>query len=145
MDEDFIKALRFLIPAGLIAWALIVLTVLGILSMSKAHADELDTRRPTPATEWVFDAALAADMLTTLDIKDHPKIQEENPILGPRPSDGKVLAYFAAGAALHWMLTRELLNGNVPQPLITAWELTSIGVEAGFAGHNYSIGLRAKF
>jgi hypothetical protein len=45
MDEDFIKALRFLIPAGLIAWALIVLTVLGILSMSKAHADELDTRR----------------------------------------------------------------------------------------------------
>jgi hypothetical protein len=125
-----------------------LLTLLAVIALvlylcATAKADETDTS--TPKLEWVYQAAAAADMLTTLDIKNHPNLVEENPILGQHPSDAKVIGYFAATGLLHWAVTRELVNGNMPRPLINAFECVSIGVEAGFAAHNYSIGLRMKF
>jgi hypothetical protein len=94
--------------------------------------------------EVAYDVASTADMLTTLDIKKHPELQETNALLGAHPSDAKVLAYFAGTDLLHALITRELVHGNAPDGLIRAWEYVSIGVETGFAAHNYSIGLRCK-
>ncbi len=109
----------------------------------KALADDT-VDRSTPALEWAYQGAAVADMLTTLDIKNHPTLMETNPLLGEHPSNGKVFAYFAGTGVLHWAITRELVNGNMQRPLINTWEALTIGLEVGCAAHNYSIGLRFK-
>lgn len=139
--RNFFRGLKFTLPLALIFWALLVW--LGLTIHNVAQADDV---QPTPKTEWVYQGAALADMLTTLDIKRHPvaKIVETNPFLGSRPSDAKVLGYFAATGALHWLITRELVNENVPLSVINAWEYVSIGIETGVMAHNFSIGLRFK-
>lgn len=37
---------------------------------------------------------LAWDLFQTLDIKNHPQLVETNILLGPHPSDAKIVAYF---------------------------------------------------
>jgi len=119
-----------------LAVALLVFTLCG-----RAHASE-----PTPNLEWAFDAVAAADMLTTLDIaKSQPKFQETNALLGAHPSQGVVVGYFAAMGAVHYAITRELVNEGVPAPIVTVWECITIGAEGAYVAHNYSIGLRMKF
>jgi len=111
-----------------------------------AHADEpTAVRQSMPPLEWAYQASAVADMMTTLDIKNHPELEEANPILGPHPSDRKVLAYFAATGALHYFVTRELVDQGAPRGLIDAWELISTSFEIGCTAHNYSAGLRFKF
>jgi hypothetical protein len=110
-----------------------------------ALAGELDETPKTPALEWVYQASAAADMLTTLDIKNHPNLQESNPIMGPHPSDGRVLAYFAGYDLLHYGITRILVDVNAPRALVTGWELFTIGYETDLVVHNYRFGLRFAF
>jgi hypothetical protein len=96
-----------------------------------------------PKEEYVYFAAAGLDMLTTLDIKHHPgKIEETNFILGKHPSDAKVVGYFIATDLLHAAVTYELVDGGAPKGLIKAWEYITIGVETGYAVHNYRLGLR---
>lgn len=126
-----------------------------VMFASNAHSAEVDDNaqsRPTigeriaglPKTEWVFDAALAADMMTTLDIRHHPGYYEQNPILGQHPSDAKVIGYVALSAALHAFITNEMVTEHVPMPIIQTWEAGSIAIEVGCAAHNYHIGLRFR-
>lgn len=122
----------------ILAFALLV----GLAAQVKAD----ETVRKTPLSEYVFQAVWAADMLTTLDIVAHPdRFQETNAMLGPHPSKGKVIGYFAVGALLHYGLTREMENNNVPDPIIRGFEYVTIGYEAAYVAHNFSIGLRFKF
>lgn len=143
--------LRFAIPGGLIMWFIIVVLLAKCAMAQAADEDAPQPRKPTPVTEWIFDAAETADMLTTLDIKNQKnvngtwRLQEDNPILGPHPSQGRIIAICVATGALHYAITRELVNEDVPKPIINAWEYISIGVETAAAAHNYSIGLRFKF
>lgn len=39
-------------------------------------------------------ALLAVDLAQTLDIKNHPALQETNMLLGEHPSDQKIIIYF---------------------------------------------------
>jgi len=120
----------------------IKLTALGAaLAALSAPASACDI----PGLEYAYLGAATADMLTTLDIKHHANLQEMNALLGTHPSDAKVVAYFAATDALHAAMTCELVNGNVPHALVSAWEYVTIGIETGYAVHNYSIGLRFSF
>jgi hypothetical protein len=136
----------FRIPRNPVLWVLAPWVLIAGLAVA-AHADDVVVKPPTPALEWAYQGAALVDMLTTLDIKHHPadKIVEMNPFLGSRPSDGKVLAYFAAAGLLHYALTRELVRENVPAPIVQTWEALSIGLELGMVGHNYGIGLKARF
>jgi hypothetical protein len=143
MSNKFFEGLKFAIPISLIMWALMILLVLSIFNA--VHADETNLNAPTPVTEWVYQGAAFADMLTTLDIAKHPNLVEENPLMGQHPSDGKVLGYFAATGLLHWAITRELVRESVPSPVVQTWEALGIGLEVGMVAHNYSIGLRARF
>jgi hypothetical protein len=127
---------------------LLALAALGALlafASSQARADETNPNAKTPVTEWVYQGAALADMLTTLDIAKHPNLVEENPILGQHPSNGKVVGYFAATGTLHYLITRELVRESVPTPIVQTWEALGIGLEVGMVAHNYSIGLRARF
>ena len=128
--------------------ATILMALALALACFYAHsAHATDTDAPTPKLEWVYQGAAVADMLTTLDIRHHPasKVVETNPILGQRPSDGQVLGYFVATGALHYLVTRELVRENVPSAVVNAWEGGTIGLELGMVGHNYAIGLHARF
>ncbi len=67
-----------------------------------ARADSTAAPQPPPQgftmTDGMFVAAevsLALDMLQTSSAV-HAGLQEKNPLLGPRPSDGKLLAYFGS-------------------------------------------------
>jgi hypothetical protein len=122
---------------------LTVLALLGLTIASVAKAD--DNSAPIPATEWVYQGAAVADMLTTLDIAKHPRCHEMNPVLGPHPSDAMVVGYFAAAGALHYLITRELVQENIPAPIVQTWEGLGIGLELDMVGHNYNIGLHARF
>lgn len=132
---------RLAVLACVLFWSVIAY----VASCTSARADETDPHAPTPATEWVYQSAAFADMLTTLDIAKHPELHETNAILGEHPSDGKVIGYFAATGLLHWALTRELVREHVPSPIVQTWEGASIALEVGMVAHNYSIGLRARF
>ncbi len=125
--------------------ALAMFAVLAAFLCSHAKADDTNPNAPTPVTEWVYQGAAFADMLTTLDIAKHPNLVEENPLMGEHPSDGKVLGYFAATGVLHYLVTRELVRENVPAPIVQTWEALGIGLEVGMVAHNYQIGLRARF
>jgi hypothetical protein len=124
--------------------ALAMFALLAAFLCSQAKADDTNPNAKTPVTEWVYQGAAFADMLTTLDIAKHPNLVEENPLMGQHPSDGKVLGYFAATGVLHYLVTRELVRENVPAPIVQTWEALGIGLEVGMVAHNYSIGLRVR-
>jgi hypothetical protein len=123
----------------------VLLLLLSIAARSKADENYGNFITTQPKLEFVFDAALAADMLTTADIKNHPPLIETNPLLGQHPSDGKIAAYGLGVAALHAAITYEMVSQGVPKPIVTAWELIGIVVEAGYTAHNYRLGMRIKF
>lgn len=97
-----------------------------------------------PPSEYAFFVAEAADMLTTLDIKYHPNLIEENPILGNHPSDGKIIGWCFIAAGAHAAITYSLIDGGAPDWLVKTWTWGGTFVEAGFAIHNYSLGLRFR-
>lgn len=77
---------------------LIALMLLGCARSVQA-AEEWRWQKPNMAETIVHVAAeslLLADMLQTFDIKNHRGMTESNFILGPRPSDGVIVGYFAA-------------------------------------------------
>ena len=98
-----------------------------------------------PKEEYFFYAAEAADMMTTLDIKNHPNLQEENPILGHHPSDAMVISMCSVAALIHSSITYVMVDNGVNPKVIKAWEYVSIGVESGFAVHNLRLGLRFTY
>lgn len=104
-----------------------------------------------PKLEYAYFAAEAADCSTTLDIKNQRnadgtwRLEEKNPLLGTHPSDGKIIGYCVGTALLHSAITYEMVDQGVPRSVVNVWEWISIGVETGFAAHNYSLGLRFKF
>jgi hypothetical protein len=117
-----------------------------VCAVKCARADDvLDETPKTPVLEWAYQGAALADMLTTLDIKNHPGIHETNPLMGPHPSDDRVLGYFAAYDLLHYGITRILVDLNAPRSLVTVWELGTIGYETDLVVHNYRLGLRFAF
>jgi hypothetical protein len=128
-------------------FALLAFLLLAVLLCHRAKADDSYGNFFTsqPKLEFVFDAALAADMLTTADIKNHPGLVETNPILGQHPSDAKIAGYGLAAAGLHAAVTYELVSQGVPRAIINTWELLGIGIETGYVAHNYKLGLRIKF
>lgn len=97
-----------------------------------------------PKLEYVYDVAMTVDMLQTLNIR-HGNFRETNAMLGERPGAGRVAAYGLGCIALHALVTYELVSQGVPRPIVTAWEIVSIGYEGQAIAHNYSIGLKMRF
>lgn len=135
------------------SFAIFAFLLLAVLLCKQSKADEHYGNFITtqPPLEFVFDAALTADMLTTADIKNTrykntglPYV-ETNPILGQHPGTGKIAAYGAGVALIHAAITYEMVSQDVPKPIIYAWELLSIGVELGYTAHNLSVGCKVRF
>lgn len=95
----------------------------------------------TPYDEYLFDLALGADMLQTLNIHQHANLIETNPIEGQHPSEGKIIAYNVSCAVLHWLLTHEMVREHVPSAIVHAWEAGTISLEMAYVKHNASLGI----
>src|SRR5579872_1553833 len=57
----------------------------------------------TPGTEWLFDTALGADMLQSLQIH-RTNLVETNSLLGAHAPESHVLAYFVGMGVAHYLL-----------------------------------------
>ena len=116
--------------------------------------------RADTALQGVFLGLLAVDYFQTRTMAkndwmlDGKQYSEINPIMGSHPSTGSVDAYFAISAvghtiiamalppnySFHWFDGEEL---NIPARRL--WQFLWIGVEAGYVGWNYSVGVRIEF
>ena len=65
---------------------------------------------------------------------------ELNPIMGKHPSHTTVNETFLIGSIGHYAISRML-----PAKARHIWQYVTIGFESGVVGHNYQIGIRAKF
>lgn len=95
------------------------------------------------ALELGYLAVAFVDMRTTMDIRNHPDIIEVGParhFLGKNPEPLPTVAYFAAGAAAHYAISRAL-----PRGWRETWQVVSIGFEGGYAVHNVRMGLKWGF
>jgi hypothetical protein len=99
----------------------------------------------TPGTEWLFDLALTADMLQTLNIHRTPPLYESNAFLGSRPSEAKIIGYSLTCGVLHYLVTRELINKYSSSSIVSMWESGTIGLEMVVVKHNASLGLHFYF
>jgi hypothetical protein len=88
-----------------------------------------------------FAGITAIDWGQTLNIADHPeKWSETNPIFGKHPSRGKVNTYFASVLVLH-----PLVSAVLQKKYREIWQWVSIGVSSYYVGHNYHVGISAKW
>ena len=90
--------------------------------------------------ESTFAGLVAVDMLTTLDLKNHPNLEETNVILGKHPSDIQVITWSIAGTILHYGIAT-LLSENARR----AWQVGGIAMEVSCIGNNVSLGAHMAF
>jgi hypothetical protein len=117
--------------------AAVVIAIL--LSAAPARALEIDPpTRGELAALVTAQSMLLTDMFLTLDIKNHYGYSEYNTlILGPHPSDARVIGSFIGYEALltvTWLLLPSGLR-YVPPSLVIGFQTLNIA-------HNWSIGLR---
>ncbi|HWP35229.1 MAG TPA: hypothetical protein VNM66_06505 [Thermodesulfobacteriota bacterium] len=85
-------------------------------------------------------ASLLVDMGQTLDIARHAGLEETNPVLGRRPSDGEVVAYFGAAALLATVAYAHL-DGRAANLLSRA----ILAVQLPVIDRNARLGLAVRF
>jgi hypothetical protein len=90
--------------------------------------------------ELTFQAVMVMDWAQTRQIAKQPDRHEYNPILGRRPTIGRVNTYFVAAGIGHWAISEAL-----PKDWRKHWQLVTIALEAGTVYHNYQIGLEIKW
>lgn len=98
----------------------------------------------TPGTEWLFHAALAADMLQTLDLR-RAGLSETNGLLGKQPNQAQIVGYFVGMGLAHYIATRVLVTQHVTPSIVQAWEAGTIGLEMAYVKHNASLGVHFYF
>ena len=131
----------------IIVLSMILVLLLLVAYHSDAQNAPTGTSTPslaTPGTEWLFDAALGADMLQTLDLH-RAGLTESNPLLGVHPNQSTTVGYFVGAGVIHYLLTRELIRQHVSTSLLQAWEAGTIGIEMAYVKRNASLGVRFYF
>jgi len=126
-----------------------IIIALLLLVSSSAFADEWstgDTGRETTyqvlaAVDWAQTRGFRrGSVLCSRDGQNNCYRYEQNVILGPRPSQDRIDAYFVATGIAHYLISKAL-----PEKYRTLFQYISIGVEVGVVSHNFSFGVAAKF
>lgn len=119
--------------------------VLAFLMHSPARSSD-DFSRSQVALEAGFTLALAADRAQTIDMRDFCSnrigctVHEINPFLGSRPSVAAVNRYFLLSAGAH-----ALVSSLLPSTQRSAWQSSSLVLEAIVIGRNKRLGLSIHF
>lgn len=118
------------LPRGIMQW------VIGVILLTSIAAAEPMTKTDKQM-EWTFAALQVIDWAQTRTISKNPHLFiETNSIFGDHPSIGRVDTLMAAGLVSHYLVARSL-KGNTRR----AFQLITIGWEAGFATNNYRTGI----
>jgi hypothetical protein len=113
----------------MVRWILVIVLV---LAARPARADNAVTAALLTAAEL----SLAVDCLQTLGIaRARDGSHEVNPILGPHPSDGLVLSYFAAT-----MVATAVLSRVLPERARALAPALVLAIEVPQIGRNFSVG-----
>lgn len=111
----------------------------ALLFPAPACAD--DWREADTTREAIYLTLLAVDWAQTRNIARNPdRWQEYNPFLGDHPSVGRVDGYFITSGLLHVGIASAL-----PARYRDVYQALGIGFQAGVVGHNFSLGISAKF
>jgi hypothetical protein len=113
---------------------LLTLLLLALPAQASDWSTE-DTQR-----EVVYISLVAIDALTTMDMKNHPDISEQNPLLGINPAPVKIIVFDVATTAIQFLITESL-----PSYERSIWQYIGIGAEVTAVSINWSLGLRVKF
>lgn len=104
------------------------------------HVFRLIPEKKSLALFLAAQTLIVIDMGQTLDIRNHPGVEESNPILGREPSRGRVFALFGTRLALntlaHWLLPDRWANGL---------SMVNIAVGIPVVANNASLGLSVAF
>ena len=110
---------------------------LSTAGLSTAQAEPwTETQQALAAT---YLTAHAIDWAQTRNIGRNPRYEEMNPILGRKPSSGKIDAYFIMTPILGYLVLDAL-----PQYRTAILAVASL-VEIGVVAHNYRIGIKANW
>lgn len=107
---------------------LMVMMVLALLLPARAPAADPWTPADFVA-EAAFESLLLTDMALTLRL--HGKGFETNPVLGPYPTRGAVVAYTAAWLVLHPLIAHHLPGGWRP-----AFQWVTVGIQLSAVRRN---------
>jgi hypothetical protein len=118
----------------------LAITVLFMLILStKSRAFDTWTSTDT-ILEITSETVIAMDWVQTLQIKDHPDLNETNIFLGSHPSDDKINLYIGSVMILHPLITYIL-----PAKLRPVFQMITIGIEGNAVQNNLRAGLNVKF
>ena len=115
-----------------------IMIVISLCWPIQVYADEWtseDTRR-----ELVYAALVIADWRQTQDIARHPDMEEDNELLGERPTNGQINRYFIVANALQFAIAYYL-----PSDWRRSWQTVGIGFELAFVVNNKQAGLSISF
>jgi hypothetical protein len=126
--------------------SLLLLTLL--LFASSSFAADWSWNKEDISLEVISAGITVVDWGQTLGI-EHTRRVETNPILGDRPSRGRINRYFSAVMALHPLISAALPREAEPfgwkiSPRL-AWQYVYFGVEAAAISSNFRGGLRMSF
>jgi hypothetical protein len=127
-------------------WAASILTVLALIAMSSAHADDWTTE--TKVEEILYQSLHVVDSAQTVYIAGHPDqyFEKESAwAIGRHPSEAYVIKFMATESAIHVAVTAALVTASAPRWLTRTWELLTIGDSAHCVFNNHSIGIQARF
>ena len=131
----------FLIIMSAFMWAVVLSTM---MTCSATADDSTNWTTENSKLEFAHGALLTMDYLQTLDIQNHPDIEEANPLarslLGSNPGSVETTVYFAAAGAIHYGISRTL-----PKGWREAWQYGTIMVQGGVVANNWAIGLRVPW
>ena len=114
--------------------------VLFIFSFACLAAGDEWTRADTER-QVVYLALHIIDWGQTRNIAKNPVLYREvNPILGKHPSMNKVNGYFIVGVLVHTGIAYVL-----PAEWRKRFQCVTIGIETGYAVHNYATGIKMNF
>ena len=117
----------------------LIMAIAGILLLFNPDAEPLTEKQKI--MQGTYLTVHAIDWGQTRHAAEHPdEFNEDNFILGRRPSMGEVNRYMAASAILHTGITKSL-----PSKYRKTWQMFTIGFEVGVVHQNAQIGVKVDF
>ena len=116
-------------------------TLIAIAFMFPLLASAQEWTSKDTALELTYLVFHVADWSQTKYIVSHPENhRESNIILGERPSNAEINRYFILTGMLHVGIAYAL-----PDKWRQAFQIFTIGFEAGVVARNYNLGVRLEF
>lgn len=116
-----------------------LLTLIALLPMTAGAGEITDRIKDLPRSEWVWQSLHLVDGIQTYKAAQRPDLYREvNPLLGPHPSTGEVVAYTVGMSILH-AAAASYIQRTYGEPSLTFFEYTTIAVKGAGVAINFKV------